>query len=92
MLLCVDKRKYIDLHKNMGVPKKSRKSPEKLPKNYNSIKKVIAIRIIGKEFPTLNSSNDDVMEHSGSIYSGFSRHSIQISRAMNSINCICVGR
>ena len=57
-----------------------------------SIQKVIAIHIIDKDLPTFDSSNDDVMKCSGSIYSGFSWHNINISWGINTINCTCVER
>ena len=43
------------------------------------IQKVIAICIIEKDLTPFDSTNDDVMERSGSIYSGFSWHDIIIT-------------
>ena len=43
------------------------------------IQKVISICIIEKDLSPLDSSNDDVMERSRSIYSGFSWHDIPIA-------------
>lgn len=45
-----------------------------------SINEVIAIRIIGKNFSTLNSSYNDVMECSRGIYPGFSWHKVTAIR------------
>jgi len=56
----------------------------------NSIQKAIAISIIDKELPPLDYSNDDVMERSGSIYSGFSWHDVHIALLLNTVNYLNV--
>ena len=57
-----------------------------------SIQKIVPIRIIDKQLSPLDSSNDDVMECSRSIYAGFSWHKINLESISNTVNCKYVGR
>jgi hypothetical protein len=53
--------------------------------------KIVAIRIVAKYIFSLDSPNNNMLHCTGSIYSGFSRHSIFLSSISNKIKHKIIG-
>ena len=51
-----------------------------------SIQKIITVGIIEKNLSSINPPHNDMVQRSGCVYAGFSRHTIQISNTQDFVN------
>jgi hypothetical protein len=51
-----------------------------------SIQKIITVGIIKKNLPSINPPHNDMVQRSRGVYTGFSRHAIQISNNSGLVN------